>query len=546
MNEAPNRQQNTLRTEANEIAENRTYLGIELGSTRIKGALVDEAGRLLASGEYEWENEYLDNNWTYSLDEVWIGIQTCFKAVATDVHKRWGANLNELAGIGVSAMMHGYLAFDADDDLLVPFRTWRNTYTSEAAALLTKTFGQNIPLRWSISHLLHSVLNAEEHAHRVAHITSLAGYVTWKLSGRQVLGIGDASGVFPVDSATGDYNTAMIEAFDELDGVRELPWRLPDLLPEVMTAGDQAGTLTEHGAHLLDPTGTLRAGALMAPPEGDAGTGMVATNSVRPRSANVSGGTSAFAMVVLENELAAVREEIDLVATPSGDPVGMIHTNNCSSDLDAWLRIFEEFGRLTGSDVDKTTLYRILFGEALRGSADGGGVLVYNYLSGEHQADVQSGRPLVVRSQDAQFTLANFMRAQLYSAFGALAMGMQVLLNEENVRLDTTVAHGGIFRTQNVAQQILADSLGIPVSVCDVAGEGGAWGMALLAAYTGIRQTPGARPLSLAEYLSAGVFAEMPSKTVHPDPEGAHGAAKWLERYRTGLQVERLAGEVLD
>ncbi|HEX7537096.1 MAG TPA: FGGY-family carbohydrate kinase [Dermatophilaceae bacterium] len=528
------------------ITEGRAYLGMEFGSTRIKAALVDETGHLLAGGAHAWENQYVDDNWTYALEDVRNGLQACYADLATHVQQRWGTKVTDLAGVGVSAMMHGYLAFDAKGELLVPFRTWRNTYTTEAATLLTEAFGQNIPLRWSVSHLLHAVLSGEEHIQRLAHLATLAGYVHQLLSGRTVLGVGDASGMFPIDPETNDYDARMIDAFGRLDAVQSMPWKIRNLLPEVLVAGADAGQLTTEGAHLLDPTGTLRAGALMGPPEGDAGTGMVATNSVRRRTGNVSAGTSAFATVVLERPLSVVREEIDLVTTPAGDPVAMIHTNNCAGDLDDWMEVFQEFATLLGRPIDTTELYRTLFNEALKGSTDGGGLLVYNYLSGEHQTGVASGRPLFVRTQDARFTLANFMRAQLYGAFGALATGMKVLLHDEKVQLDTLFAHGGIFRTERIAQQILADALETPVSVGDAAGEGGAWGMALLAAFAGNRRDGGDPACSLSEFLSSTVFADAELMTVSPEPAGMRGHARWLHHYRDGLPVERLAGEVLN
>ncbi|WP_166997415.1 xylulokinase [Paramicrobacterium fandaimingii] len=528
------------------ILQGRASLGIELGSTRIKACLVDEAGAQLAAGTHTWENELVDDNWTYSLDAVWQGLRACIADLHATVRDVANTEVTSVAGLGVSAMMHGYLAFDSDGEQLVPFRTWRNTYTTDAAAQLTSAFGQNIPLRWSVSHLLHAVLGGEEHVERIDQLTTLAGYVHWKLSGRRVLGVGDASGVFPIDDATHDYDRAKLEAFGALEAVTDVPWSLASILPDVLGAGQDAGELTAEGAALLDPTGTLQPGAVMAPPEGDAGTGMVATNSVRPRTGNVSAGTSAFAMVVLEEKLGGVREEIDLVTTPSGEPVAMIHTNNCTGDLDAWLQMFTEFAGLLGADIDQTELYRLLYSHALTGAADGGGLLAYNYLSGEHQTGVESGRPLFVRSQNANFTLANLMRTHLYSAFGALATGMQVLLRDEKVALDELFGHGGIFRTAGVAQQVLADALETPVSVSNAAGEGGAWGMAILAAFAARQASASSvSGLSLADYLSDVVFTDTELVTATPDPEGARGYADWLEHYRIGLPVERLAGGTL-
>lgn len=517
------------------------FLGVELGSTRIKATLVDGTGAVLASGSHAWENEYVDRNWTYSMAAVRSGLQACYADLAAHVRAEHGTELTELGAIGVSAMMHGYLAFSGDE-LLVPFRTWRNTYTTEASAILTRTFGQNVPLRWSASHLLHAVLGGEEHVPRIDFVTTLAGYVHLLLTGRKVLGVGDASGMFPIDPATNSFRAEDLAAFDALEAMADVPWKVADLLPEVLVAGQDAGHLTAEGAALLDPSGTLRPGAVAAPPEGDAGTGMVATNSVRPHTGNVSAGTSAFAMVVLDETVRSTREEIDPVTTPAGDPVAMIHTNNCTGDIDAWVRVFAEVAALTGGTVDTEELYGLLFRAGLEGEPDAGGVLAYNYLSGEHQTGVPSGRPLVVRAQDARFTLANFMRAQLYSAFGALAVGMDVLLHEEKVVVDSLYAHGGVFRTSGVAQQVLADALGAPVAVGSAAGEGGPWGMALLAAYT----ADGGASGSLSEFLEDRIFADAQLTTCEPDADGSAGHARWLEQYRAGLPVERLAGEVLD
>ncbi|WP_084343317.1 xylulokinase [Piscicoccus intestinalis] len=523
------------------IETGRSFLGIEFGSTRIKAALIDPAGEVLAIGAHAWENQYIDDNWTYSTEAVWSGLQACYAGLAADVERRWGCRLTQVGGLGVSAMMHGYLAFDASGELLTPFRTWRNTYTTEAAGILTESFHQNVPLRWSVSHLLHAVTRNEEHVTRIDYLTTLAGYVHWRLSGRRVLGIGDASGMFPIDARTKDYDACMAAAFNDLHAVRNLPWRVEAILPEVLLAGQPAGALTEGGAALLDPSGELRSGAVMAPPEGDAGTGMVATNSVRPRTGNVSAGTSAFAMVVLETQLPGCRPEIDLVSTPAGDPAAMIHTNNCTGDLDAWLRILARFAELVGADLDTTDLYRLLYEEAVHGADDAGGLLAYNYLSGEHQTGVSSGRPLFLRATQSEFTLANFMRAQLYSAFGALALGMNVLLGEEKVELESLFAHGGIFRTAGVAQQILADAVGAPVSVGDVASEGGAWGMAVLAAFVAAGSGCG----SLTDYLATRMFAGAHLMRVEPDSSGALGYAQWLSTYERGLELERRAQNVI-
>ena len=522
----------------------RAHLGLELGSTRIKAALVDDAGTVLATGSHAWENRLEDDSWTYSLDSVWAGIQDCYAELVREVRERHGVELTQLASLGISAMMHGYLPFDADGEQLAPFRTWRNTYTTDAAAELSEALGVNIPLRWSIAHLLHALRGGEEHVARLDFLTTLAGYVHWKLTGRKVLGIGDASGMFPIDSAARTFDAERLERVAALEGVSDQPWSLPEVLPEVLVAGQDAGTLTEKGAALLDPSGALRPGAVTAPPEGDAGTGMVATHAIAPRTGNVSAGTSAFAMVVLEGQLSGPREEIDMVTTPAGDPVAMIHTNNCTTDLDAWLGLFSRFAELLGHPVGPEELYSTLFRAGAEGEADAGGVLSYNYVSGEHQTGVDSGRPLLVRQQEARFTLENFMRSQLYGAFGALAVGMEALLKDEGVRLDVMYAHGGIFRTAGIAQQVLADALATPVAVGDSAGEGGAWGMALLAAHTAHRRA-GAEG-TLSDFLGEQVFAAQELSTLAPEETGMAGHAQWLDAYRAGLPVERLAGELLD
>ena len=533
------------------IAAGRAHLGIELGSTRIKAALVDETGAVLATGSHAWENELVGETWTYSLEAVWAGVRDCYAELAREVRERHGAELSRLGSLGVSAMMHGYLAFDADGEQLAEFRTWRNTFTTAAAAQLSEILEQNIPLRWSVSHLLHAVQQGEEHVDSLDHLTTLAGYVHWQLTGRKVLGVGDASGMFPIAASGDAFDAELLKRFARIEDIDAQPWSLPDLLPEVLVAGQDAGRLTAEGAALLDPTGALQPGAITAPPEGDAGTGMVATQAVEPRTGNVSAGTSAFAMVVLEGPLSGPREEIDLVTTPSGDPVAMIHTNNCTTDLDAWLGLFSRFAELLGAPQSAEDLYGTLFSAGADGDADAGGVLSYNYVSGEHQTGVASGRPLLVREQSARFTLENFMRAQLYGAFGALAVGMEALLKDEGVRLDVMYAHGGIFRTRGVAQQVLADALGVPVALGESAGEGGAWGMALLAAHTARTAaadadsgTPTAAQ-SLSAYLDEVVFAGQDLTTLSPDADGTAGHGAWLDAYRAGLPLARQAGDVL-
>lgn len=525
------------------IAAGRAYLGMELGSTRIKSVLVDGRGWVLAVGAHSWQNQLVDGNWTYELDEIHGGVQSCYRDLSANVEETYGVAIERLAGVGVSGMMHGYLAFDKDDDLLTPFRTWRNSYTGEAAALLSQALGANIPLRWSVAHLLHSILRGEDHVGRIAHITTLSGYVHYLLSGLRVLGVGDASGMFPIGADGRDYHATMITKFHELAEVSRQPWHLIDLLPKVLVAGQSAGNLTLKGARFLDPSGVLQPGAIMPPPEGDAGTGMVATHAITPRTGNVSAGTSAFAMIVLEKPLSRPRPQIDMVTTPAGAPVAMIHTNNCAGELDRWVEVFRKFAELLNADVDDAKLYGTLLEAGLNGDPDAGGVLVYNYLSGEHQTDIVAGRPLIVRAEQGVLTLENFMRAQLYGAFGALAVGMRTLLVDEAVRLDLMYAHGGIFRTPGVAQQILADSLGTPVAIGQFAGVGGAWGMALLTAYTGRIQDDSFTG-SLESYLDDVVFASEITTRLEPS-QGSAGHAVWLENYQAALPVERLAGQVL-
>ena len=513
-----------------DIASANTSLGIELGSTRIKLCLVGiDPSVVLASGSHAWENEFVDRTWTYSLDDVWAGIRSAYADLGADVDRRFGVRPEAFGAIGVSAMMHGYLAFDAEGTQLVPFRTWRNTSTGPAAAELTELFGVNIPLRWSIAHLHQAVLDDEPHVARLASVTTLAGYVHERLTGRDVLGVGDASGMFPIDSATAGYDAALVAAYQ----ARVPALDLAALLPEVLVAGRPAGELTPAGAALLDPTGALRPGAVFAPPEGDAGTGMVATNSVARRTGNVSAGTSIFAMVVLERPLGSVHHELDLVTTPAGDAVAMVHCNNGASELAAWAGMFGSFAAASGNPVDDDAVFDVLFRTALDGEADAGGLLAYNHLAGEPIAGLDEGRPLVVRTPDSRLTLPNFVRAQLYGVFGTLALGMQVLAGE-NVALDRMFAHGGLFRTAGVAQRFLAGALDAPVSVADTASEGGAWGMAVLASFVGDER-------SLDAYLRDTVFAAAVFETVDPDATDVAGFATYLDRYRAGLAVELAA-----
>ncbi|MEU4387634.1 FGGY-family carbohydrate kinase [Promicromonospora sp. NPDC023805] len=526
------------------IEQGRTALGIELGSTRIKACLVGPDNAPLASGSHDWENQLVDGVWTYSLDAVWSGLQESMTALLADVERQYGVRLTTVGALGVSAMMHGYLAFDETDELLVPFRTWRNTSTERAATELTGLFGYNIPLRWSVAHLYQAILDAEPHVSQVRHFTTLAGYVHWRLTGQQVLGVGDASGMFPIDPATKDYDQRMIAQLDELVGDRGPGLGITDLLPRVLPAGTDAGALTAEGAALLDPTGTLRPGIPLCPPEGDAGTGMVATNSVAPRTGNVSAGTSIFAMVVLEKPLDRVHEELDLVTTPAGDLVAMVHCNNGASELGAWADLFGQFATALGQPAAPDAVFGALLRSALDGDADGGGLLAYNYLSGEPITGLEAGRPLFTRTPDSRLTLGNFARTQVYSVFGTLSLGMRVLAAEQ-VGLDSMFAHGGLFRTEGVAQRLLAAALGAPVAVGRTAGEGGAWGIAVLAAYRASANGAAVPEQSLGAYLGAEVFADAALDVVEPDAGDVAGFSAYLERYSAGLAIERAAVETL-
>ena len=519
------------------ILEGRTALGIELGSTRIKAVLIGPDHAPIGVGNHDWENQFVDRLWTYSMDAIWDGVQRCYAALAEEVHQRRGVELTTVGALGVSAMMHGYLALDADGELLAPFRTWRNTNTGPAAQELSTLFGHNIPHRWSVAHLRQAILDGEDHLSRIEHITTLAGYVHWKLTGHRVLGIGDASGMFPIDISTGAYDAVMIDQFDRLAATSGANVHLAELLPTIRLAGEPAGELTADGARLLDPTGRLQPGALMCPPEGDAGTGMVATNSVAPRTGNVSAGTSIFAMIVLEHALNQVHRELDLVTTPAGELVAMVHCNNGASELNAWVQRFAEFAAGLGVDTNSGTVFQTLFTAALGGAPDGGGLLAYNYLSGEPITNLHEGRPLFLRTPNSTLSLANFIRVQLYAVLATLRLGMDVLQNDEGVQLDRMFAHGGLFKTTGVAQSFLADALDTPVAVGDLAAEGGAWGIAVLAAYLTGRELD----QTLARYLDDRVFADTQLETMKPDPAGVAGFKTFIERYVDALPVERLA-----
>ena len=523
------------------IEQGKAILGIEFGSTRIKAVLVDDKGNTLASGGHGWENRLDNGIWTYTLDDIWSGLQDCYSDMLKDVKEKYGVTVTSLAAIGFSAMMHGYLAFDKDGELLVPFRTWRNTITEEAAGKLTEAFNYNIPQRWSISHLYQAILKGEEHVPNVSFFTTLAGYVHWKMTGEKVLGVGDASGMFPIDINTGDYDSKMIAKFDELVASKNYGWKLKDILPKVLSAGENAGCLTEEGAKLLDVSGNLKAGIPLCPPEGDAGTGMVATNSVAKRTGNISAGTSIFAMVVLEKELSRVYPEIDLVTTPDGALVGMVHCNNCTSEINAWVNMFKEFYELMGQKPDMNELFTKLYSVALKGDADCGGLLSYNYVSGEPVTGFDKGAPLFVRTADDRFTLANVMRMHLYSAFAALKVGLDILFKEEHVEVDEMLGHGGYFKTEKVGQSFAAAAIHAPVSVMETAGEGGAWGVALLAAYMAGK----AAGQSLGDYLSNVIFAGNKGSRMEPADADIAGFEAFMDKYRKGLAIEKAAVEKL-
>lgn len=525
-----------LDTTIHEIKNGQTVLGIELGSTRIKAVLIGADCRPLASGGHGWENSQQDGIWTYSMDAVWAGLQACFAELQKDVEAQYGVSLKRVGSIGFSAMMHGYMVFDSDGKHLVPFRTWRNNITGSASETLTDLFQYPIPQRWSIAHLYQAILNEETHVAQIAHATTLAGYVHWKLTGRKVLGVGEASGMFPIDLETRDFNAGFIEKFDARIAERSLGWTLREILPEVLNAGESAGELTEAGARLLDPAGNLEAGIPLCPPEGDAGTGMVATNSVEVRTGNVSAGTSVFAMLVLEKELSKLHHEIDLVTTPDGKLVGMAHSNNCTSDFNAWMELFGQAASALGLDVSEQDMFQRLLPLALEGDADCGGLLSYGYVSGEHITGFTEGRPLFVRSSESSFTLPNFLRAHLFSALCALRTGLNILMVAERVEVDEIRGHGGFFKTPGVGQRIMAAATKSPVSTLDTAGEGGAWGIALLAAYLNRAE----QAQSLPEFLKP-IFADSMGAAVHPDPEDVAGFERFFQRYHDALPVERAA-----
>lgn len=518
-------------------------LGIELGSTRIKAVLIDDMHEIIAIGEHAWENSLIDGIWTYSEDEIWHGLQSCYKDLVEKVKKKYNITITKLAGLGFSAMMHGYLPFDKNDRLLVPFRTWRNNITGNASQELIKLFNYNIPQRFSIAHLYQAILNNEEHVKHIKYFTTLSGFIHWKLSGQKVLGIGDASGMFPIDIDKKDYNKDMLEKFDNHIASKNYPWKLKDILPTVLVAGSNAGYLTEEGAKLLDPTGVLQAGTPICPPEGDAGTGMVATNTVTQCTGNVSAGTSIFAMIVLEKNLSKVYEELDMVTTPSGDLVAMAHSNNCTTELNSWINLFKECLTCFNVKANISDIYSKLYNKALEGDSDCGGLLAYCYHSGEHVTGFTEGRPLFVRKPDDKFTLANFIRVQLSTSLAAMKIGLDILTKQENVKIKQILGHGGLFKTKGVGQRILANAIGVPVSTMKTAAEGGAWGIALLADFMHNKQKFPEETLS--EYLNKKIFKNTEVDIVTPNKADVIGFESFMYRYKKGLIIEQNAIENL-
>ena len=521
------------------IAQGKAILGIEFGSTRIKAVLIDEENKPIAQGSHEWENQLSDGLWTYSTEAIWYGLQDCYADLRANVRKEYDIEIENLAAIGISAMMHGYMPFGKDADILVPFRTWRNTNTGKAAAELSELFVYNIPLRWSISHLYQAILNEEPHVKDIDYLTTLAGYIHWQLTGEKVLGVGDASGMLPIVPATKDYSAEMVEKFDNLVAPKGFPWKLLDIMPKVLVAGEESGKLTAEGAMRLDVSGHLKPGIPFCPPEGDAGTGMVATNAVLQRTGNVSAGTSSFSMIVLEKELSKPYEMIDMVTTPDGSLVAMVHCNNCTSDLNAWVNLFKEYQELLGIPVNMNQVFGLLYNNALNGDTDCGGLISYNYYSGEPITGLEEGRPLFVRSASDKFNLANFMRANLYASVCVLKIGNDILFNDEKVEVDRITGHGGLFKTPGVGQRILASALNSPISVMETAGEGGAWGIALLASFL-VNNIKGQ---SLAGYLNDRVFLGDAGTEIAPTPEDVAGFNAYLENYKRGLAIERAATE---
>ena len=516
---------------------NQSVLGIELGSTRIKAVLIDEDNKPIAQAAYSWENKLENGLWTYSINDIWHGIQICYSRLRMEVKSKYNSEIETLSAIGISAMMHGYMVFNKNKELLVPFRTWRNTNTSNSASVLSNLFSYNIPLRWSIAHLYQAILNNEEHVHEIDFLTTLSGYIHWQITGEKVLGIGDASGIFPIDSLTKDYSPTMIKKFENLIIEKNYKWKLSNILPKILVAGENGGFLLEEGAKKLDVSGHLKPGIPVCPPEGDAGTGMVATNSIKPCTGSVSVGTSSFSMIVLEKDLSQHYKTIDIVATPEGNSVAMVHSNNCTSELNSWINIFADYNELMGISMNMDEIYDRIYKYSLKGDPDCGGLISYNYLSGEPITGMDKGCPLFMRLANSRLNLANFIRCHLYSSICILKIGNDILFNQEGVKIREIMGHGGFFKTKGVGQQILADAINIPISVMETAGEGGAWGIALLASY----MVNKSGDVSLADYLDNGVFKGKCVDRINPSRDGLVGFAKYMELYKRYLPVEAAA-----
>ncbi len=524
------------------IINGETALGIELGSTRIKAVLIDMQGNVMAVGIHDWENSFVNNVWTYSIEDIHSGLRGCYSSLRQTVQEKYGVVLQNIGAIGISAMMHGYMALDKEGRQIAPFQTWRNTNTQEAADELTELFNFNIPLRWTAAHLYQRILDGEEHVARLDYVTTLSAYIHWKLTGERVIGIGDAAGMFPIDSNTHDYDADMVQKFDTLLEPYGYSWKMRDVFPKVLVAGENAGVLTEEGAAFLDETGNLRAGIPLCPPEGDAGTGMTATNSVAPRTGNVSAGTSTFAMIVLEKQLSKVYREIDMVTTPTGFPCAMSHANNGTSDLNAWVGLFGEFADLIGVQMDMGELFEKLYTKSLSGDADCGGLLSYGYYSGENITMINEGRLAFLRTADSKFNLANFMKVHLYTSLGAVKLGLDILMEDEKVKVERIMGHGGFFKTKGVGQRYLAAAVNAPVTVMDTASEGGAWGIALLAAFL-IDRKDGER---LEDYLETRIFRELSGDTIVPCEEDVKGFHIFMDHYKAGLSIEKSAIEAIN
>ncbi len=523
------------------IASGDISLGVEFGSTRIKAVLTATGAYVIAKSSYNWENQLIDGIFTYDLEEVWTGLRKCYKDIVEDVKQEYDVEVTKISSMGFSAMMHGYLVFDKQGDLLVPFRTWRNTITEQSANILSRNFNFNIPQRWCIAHLYQSILNKESHVDNIDFLTTLAGYVHWMVTGERVIGIGDASGIFPIDETTLDYNKNMMEQFKELAEKDGFTMPFEDIFPKVLLAGQSGGRLTKEGALLIDPTGMLKGGTLICPPEGDAGTGMVATNSITPKTGNISAGTSIFAMIVLEKNLSKYYSEIDMVTTPIGHPVAMVHCNTCTTDIDAWVKVFYEFAKQIDNNVNISDVYNLLYQSALNGKFDCGGLTSVNYFSGEPVVKIKDGAPLFIRKADNEFNLSNFMRTHIYSSFATVKIGLDMLFNDQEIKIKKLLGHGGLFKVEKIAQQMLASALDTPVEITDTASEGGAWGMAILAEYMSRKE----QNQSLAEYLNTEIFADTKSTVCYPNKEETEGFNRFLEEYKKSLQVEKFAVEMI-